>query len=100
MRLISEARVITRHWLQNFWQRRARARELARQYEAMKEACPLVLADISRFCLAHDSTFVQGDRDQSLMNVGKREAWLHIEEMLGLNNEDLAHLKEETDRDG
>jgi hypothetical protein len=99
MRRISEARAIARGWLQNFWQPRGRAGELARQYETFKEACPLVLADLSRFCLAHDSTFVQGDADQSLLNVGKREVWLHIQEMRALTDEDLQHLKEETERD-
>jgi len=100
MKRLTEARAIARVWLQNFWQRRARARELARQYEALKEACPLVVADLSRYCLAHDTTHVQGDPEQSQINVGRRDVWLHIQEMLDLNHEDLQQLKEETERDG
>ena len=100
MKRLTEARAIARTWLANFWERRARARELARQYEAFYEACPLVVADLSRFCLAHDTTHVQGDPEQSQINVGRRDVWLHIKEMLGLDDEDVQHLKEETDRNG
>jgi hypothetical protein len=100
MRRFTEARAIARVWLQNFWQNRARARELARQYETFYEACPLVVADLSRYCLAHDTTHVQGDPEQSQINVGRRDVWLHIKEMLGLDDEDVQHLKEETERDG
>lgn len=100
MTMITEARAIARSWLQNFWQRRARARELARQYQALREECPYVLADLSRFCLAHDTTHVQGDPEQSQINVGRRDVWLHIQEMMTLNNEDLQRLKEETEQDG
>jgi len=99
MSSISEARAICRAWLATWWRTRHRARELLRQYDALKTECPAVLADLSRFCLAHDSTFVQDDPELSQINVGKREAWLHIQEMLGLDAGDLAHLKEETERD-
>lgn len=98
MKTLTEARAIAIAWLQNYWQPRGRARELGRQYGAMREECPLVLADLKRFCCDDDSTFVQGEPDTTLINQGKREVWLHIKEMLGLDHEDLEHLKEETER--
>ena len=94
---ITEPRAIARAWLASFWPLRSRARELGRQYQALSEECPKVLADLARFCLAFDSTHVQDDAELSQINVGKREVWLHIQEMMGLDPSDLQHLKEETE---
>lgn len=98
MTLISGTALIRRGWLKSYWDKRDRARDLARQYQAMREECPLVLADLARFCCAFDSTFDE-NRDVTLLNTGKREAWLHIEAMQGLEPADLEHLREETERE-
>lgn len=97
--MITEAQAVIRAWLSSYWPRKSRARELGRQYALLREECPHALADLMRFCLMYDTTFVAGDPELSQLNVGKREVALHIKNMVGLTDDDLAHLQEETERE-
>lgn len=47
-----------------------------------------VLADLARFCRAHDSTFHKDDRADALLE-GRREVWLRIQRHLRLTPEQL-----------
>lgn len=47
-----------------------------------------VLADLARFCRAHDSTFHTDPRVDALLE-GRREVWLRIERHLRLTPEQL-----------
>lgn len=99
MDLLTPAKETVRAWLASWWPFRPAAEALGREYAALYEECPRVLADLKRFCCGDDSTHVPGDPETSLINVGKREVWLHIQNMAELKPDDLRHLKERTERD-
>ncbi len=85
--------------LATWWPRRRR-REVARQYRAMHEQFPLVVADMMRAGLMFDDTFVAGDVGMRDYNAGRRSLALHVAAMIDLRPEEMAALKEETEDDG
>lgn len=50
-----------------------------------------VLADLARFCRAHETTFSADGRAQALLE-GRREVWLRIQHHLQLTPDDLWKL--------
>lgn len=50
------------------------------------------MRDLAWFCFAYETTNVIGDRDQSLINEGRRQVWLRLQEYLHLTPEDLVLL--------
>lgn len=50
-----------------------------------------VLADLARFCRAHESTFHADARLHAVLE-GRREVWLKIEKMLNLSPDELYTL--------
>lgn len=97
---ITPAKLVARAWLASWWPFRSQARALAVEYAAAKDQFPLMVADLARFCCAFETTFDADSKDVSLVNVGKREAWLHFQEMAHLEPEDLRHLQERTENNG
>jgi hypothetical protein len=97
---ITPARLMARAWLASWWPFRSQARALAVEYAAAKDQFPLMVADLARFCCASDTTYDSENPHQSDVNQGKREAWLHFQEMAHLEPEDLRHLQERTEDNG
>jgi hypothetical protein len=97
--VISEARAVVLGWLEEMWGGRRRAARVADQYRMMVSRHPDALADLACFCCAHDTTYVQGDRDLTLINTGKREVFLHIQNAAGLTSRDLKLLKDRLEGD-
>jgi hypothetical protein len=52
----------------------------------------IVLADLARFCRAHESTFHPDARAHAVAE-GRREVWLRIQEHLKLSEVDLWSLR-------
>ncbi len=50
------------------------------------------LADLSAFCREHQTCVVPGDRDQTLVMEGRRQAILRIRNFLTLTPEELVNL--------
>lgn len=50
-----------------------------------------VLADLAKFCRAHESTFNPDERAHALLE-GRREVWLRIQNHLNLDSETLWNL--------
>ena len=50
-----------------------------------------VLADLAKFCRAHDSTFHPDARVHAALE-GRREVWLRIQEYIGLSAEEILNL--------
>lgn len=50
-----------------------------------------VLADLAKFCRAHDTTFHPDARLNSVLE-GRREVWLRIQQHLNLSSDDLWEL--------
>jgi len=50
-----------------------------------------VLADLAKFCRAHETTFHENDRVQANLE-GRKEVWLRIAQHLNMNSEDLWKL--------
>lgn len=53
----------------------------------------LALRDLAEFCRASVSCVVPGDRDQTLINEGRREAFLRIQNFLNLTPEQLVAIR-------
>jgi hypothetical protein len=85
-------------WLANAWTPE-RAPEVAQAYRAAlgldAPAGRLVLADLSRYCHALETTFVPGDPYQTMLNEGRRDVLNHILEVVGLKADDFAELTQE-----
>jgi hypothetical protein len=66
---------------------------LAHQYKLTFRSPPgqIVLKDLARFCRAHESTFHDNERIQSKLD-GRREVWLHIQELIKLSDDELWDL--------
>lgn len=91
-----------RLFLASWWPRRAKAEELARQYEAARADYPLVFADLARFCNAGDSVLEKSpdgriDTDATTASAAMRDVWLHVQEMAKIDEGDLSNLLEETE---
>ena len=55
----------------------------------------IVMADLAKFCMVWETSFVPGDEAQTHFNEGRRAVWLYILEMLGRDHIALhEHLKE------
>lgn len=48
-----------------------------------------VLADLARFCRAHETCVVPGNDDAGKVLEGRREVWLRIQQHLQLSDEEL-----------
>lgn len=70
--------------LRTFLFGRAQAYKSTFDSEAGKD----VLADLGRFCRAHESTFHSDSRASAVLQ-GRREVWLRIQHHLNLTNEEL-----------
>jgi hypothetical protein len=62
-------------------------------FEVHQPANVTALQNLQSFCFATRSCAVPGDRDRTLLNEGRREVWLHLNEYLHLNEEQLYQLK-------
>lgn len=94
---LTAARAFIQAWAASWWHTEAQVEAVALDYVAMAEAHPRAMADLSRFCCAHDSTFDAVSERQTLINEGKREVWLHIQAWADMTPADVAALKEETE---
>ncbi len=74
----------------DFLRRRKQAYQLVFQWA--QPADRLVLEDLAKFCRANESCVVPGDHDRTLVLEGRREAWLRIQQHLGLAEEQLLEL--------
>ena len=75
----------------------ARRKFLARRRGAYQDVfrgpqAEIVLADLARFCRAHESTFHPDARAHAVAE-GRREVWLRIQEHLKLSEVDLWALR-------
>lgn len=63
------------------------------QYQLVFRSLPgeYVLADLARFCRAHESTFHDNERVQSKLD-GRREVWLRIANHLNMSPTELWEL--------
>ncbi len=48
-----------------------------------------VLMDLAPFCRAAETCGVPGDRDKTMILIGRNEVWLRIQQHLNLSQEDL-----------
>jgi hypothetical protein len=73
-----------RHWLKN--------RRLAyhRVFNPENRDVQVLMADLARFCRAHESTFDPDPRVHALLE-GRKEVWLRIQQHLQMSDEDLWH---------
>lgn len=53
----------------------------------------LALRDLAEFCRASETTFVDTDRDKTLIYEGRRQAFLRIQNFLNLTVEELTALR-------
>ena len=51
-----------------------------------------VLDDLAKFCRAHETCVIPGDRDRSLVLEGRREVWLRIMQHMAYSPEQLMVL--------
>lgn len=63
----------------------------AYQLQFQKGDSPAI-ADLAKFCHERETCFVKGDRDQSLVMEGRRQAILRIRNFLELTPEQLVNL--------
>jgi len=99
MKSISEAKVVILNWLQEMWRSHGKASRVSAEYRLLLKTAPLAMADLALYCCVHDSVFVQGDRDLTIYNAGRRDAFLHIQHAAGLSPVDLKLLKDRTEGD-
>lgn len=52
----------------------------------------LALRDLAEFCRASETTFVDTDRDKTLIHEGRRQAFLRIQNFLSLTPAELTAL--------
>lgn len=63
----------------------------SRVFDRQSPHTRIVLADLARFCRAHESTFHADPRVHAVLE-GRREVWLKIEQMLQLTTEEIYEL--------
>jgi len=100
--MLTPERATLRAYLLCWWPKRGDAEELARQYAAARAEYPLVFADLARFCNAGDSSLQSApdgriDKARTLANEGRREVWLHVRQVLRMDEEDTENLLEESE---
>lgn len=71
-----------------FLRTRKRAYQLALRSPAGQE----VLHDLLRFCRGAETAAVPGDRDKTMMLLGRQEVWLRIQQHLNLTEQELFQL--------
>lgn len=102
MRRMTAAIAVVRTWFAAIWGPQ-REKEVARQYAVaaslLRDQCPLMLADFSKFCLAFDTTFDETSPYATARNEGKREAWLYLQAALTITPADLQALSYATEDD-
>ena len=54
-----------------------------------------VRGDLFHICGAGRTTFDQNNRDQTLINEGKRQVWLHILSLINASDADIWYLAEQ-----
>ena len=88
-------------WLKNAWRRAGQAEQVGFSYRQVFETDPgqRVLADLARYCNVATTSFVAGDPYQTALNEGRRDAFNHIAEMIGLTPADFPQLVKEQDND-
>ena len=84
-------------WLQSLWG--GKARDVAMAYRERLDPAGvhsrLVLADLATLCHATQSTIVPGDPQGTAFNEGKRQVWLHVQDMLRLAPDDIPEVERE-----
>jgi len=75
----------------------ARAGAYSRTFNLESVDVQVVLADLAKFCRAHQST-AHPDPHMAARLDGRREAWLRIAEHLHLTTEELYHLYAERNK--
>lgn len=53
----------------------------------------LALRDLAEFCRASETTFVETDRDKTLIHEGRRQAFLRIQNFLNLTAAELVAIR-------
>lgn len=61
----------------------------------LSSAAAKVLDDLAAFCCVDDTTYRRGDRDEMLINEGKRQVYLYLQRKMKLDGEKLAALRRE-----
>lgn len=61
-------------------------------FDSSKPPARIVLADLSKFCRAHETCVVPGDRDRTLLLEGRREVFLRITQHLHIPEQELYDL--------
>lgn len=94
-------------WLVNAWRKRGgdqatnvlRAEAVMgcyrRTFDPTLDHTRPVLADLALYCNVAATSFVAGDPHQTAFNEGRRDAFNHIAEMLGLVPDDFPKLVQE-----
>lgn len=85
-------------WLHFLWPAHRRepvVRAYAQTLDPGSPVARLVLADLMHLCQAKDTSMVPGDPHQTAFNEGKRAVWLHIQDMLDVDADDIAELLKE-----
>jgi len=70
---------------------RQRSLSYRRVFDKDSQDAQRVLADLAKFCRAHESTFHADPRLHAVME-GRREVWLRISQHLNLSTEELYAL--------
>jgi hypothetical protein len=88
-------------WLQNAWKKPDRARQVGFSYGAVFDTPQgkAVISDLAKYCNVATTSFVPGDPYQTALNEGRRDAFNHIAEMLGLTPADFPNLVKEQTND-
>lgn len=84
------------HWLHKAWPDQAsRQADIVRGYkQAFGEPDKPHVQDAAAFCFVYDTTHVPGDPYTSGLNEGRRQAYLHIMNMLQITQAEITALNE------
>lgn len=85
-------------WLINIWGREKaeRARKAyALAFASDRPEAQAVLRDLAAYCNAANTSFVPNDPHATAFNEGRRDAFNHVVEMLGLAPADIVELIQE-----
>lgn len=70
---------------------RTRAQNYRRVFDTETVAGVKVLEDLSKYCRAHETTFLPDERASAVLE-GRRDVWLRIQQHLQLTDEQLWEL--------
>ena len=85
-------------WLTFLWPRDRREPVVRAYRQTLDPASPvarLVLADLAHLCQVKDTSMVPDSPHGTAFNEGKRAVWLHIQDMLDIQPDDIPQLLEE-----